>query len=73
MMKQTGLHSFNELAKKYPPQPPDIKINPKTDLAVLPYTGGTTGLPKAAMLTHFNMVSLQQQVMSSSSRPNFRR
>jgi len=64
MMKQAGLHSFSELLKKYPPQPPDIKINPKTDLAALPYTGGTTGLPKAAMLTHYNMVSLQQQVMS---------
>ena len=64
MMKQTGLHAFNDLLKKYPPQPPDIKINPKTDLAVLPYTGGTTGLPKAAMLTHFNMVSLQRQVMA---------
>jgi long-chain acyl-CoA synthetase len=63
-MAQAGLHSFNELLKKYPPQPPDIKIDPKTDLAALPYTGGTTGLPKAAMLTHRNMVSLQQQVMA---------
>jgi long-chain acyl-CoA synthetase len=64
MMQQAGMHSFNELLKKYPPQPPDIKIDPKTDLAVLPYTGGTTGLPKAAMLTHHNLVSLQQQVMA---------
>jgi len=64
MMKQAGLHAFNDVLKKYPPKPPDIKINPKTDLAALPYTGGTTGLPKAAMLTHFNMVSLQQQVMT---------
>ncbi|UCD81472.1 MAG: AMP-binding protein [Desulfobacterales bacterium] len=64
MIKQAGLHEFNDILKKYPPQPPDIKIDPKTDLAALPYTGGTTGLPKAAMLTHYNMVSLQQQVMS---------
>jgi len=64
MIQQAGMHSFSELLKKYPPQPPDIKIDPKTDLAVLPYTGGTTGLPKAAMLTHYNMVSLQQQVMA---------
>ena len=60
---QAGLQVFNELLKKYPPQPPDIKIDPKKDLAALPYTGGTTGLPKAAMLTHYNMVSLQQQVI----------
>jgi long-chain acyl-CoA synthetase len=64
MVKQAGLHAFDALLKKYPPQPPDVKIYPKTDLAALPYTGGTTGLPKAAMLTHYNMVSLQQQVMS---------
>jgi long-chain acyl-CoA synthetase len=64
MMKKGDLISFKELLRKYPPQPPDININPRMDLAVLPYTGGTTGLPKAAMLTHFNMVSLQQQVMT---------
>jgi len=64
MIKQAGIHSFNELLKKYPPHPPDISIDPKKDLAALPYTGGTTGLPKAAMLTHYNMVSLLQQLMS---------
>ena len=31
------------------------------DVAVLQYTGGTTGLPKAAMLTHTNLVSNAQQ------------
>ena len=31
------------------------QINPEEDLAVLQYTGGTTGLPKAAMLTHQNV------------------
>lgn len=30
-------------------------INPEEDLAVLQYTGGTTGLPKGAMLTHANI------------------
>jgi long-chain acyl-CoA synthetase len=39
------------------PKPPQIKINPKKDLAALQYTGGTTGTPKGAMLTHFNLVS----------------
>ena len=29
----------------------------KNDLAVLMYTGGTTGLPKGAMLSHFNLVA----------------
>ncbi|HUT80567.1 MAG TPA: AMP-binding protein [Candidatus Bathyarchaeia archaeon] len=34
-----------------------IKINPQEDLAALQYTGGTTGTPKGAMLTHYNLVS----------------
>ena len=31
------------------------KIKPKDDIAVLQFTGGTTGTPKAAMLTHANL------------------
>jgi long-chain acyl-CoA synthetase len=54
-------HSFQDLLKKYPPQPPKVVIDPANDLAVLPYTGGTTGLPKAAMLTHRNLIALQRQ------------
>ena len=32
-----------------------VEITPATDLAVLQYTGGTTGVPKGAMLTHANL------------------
>ena len=63
-IRQAGLHTFKALLKKYPPNPPDVQMNPKKDLAALPYTGGTTGLPKAAMLTHHNLVSLQKQVIA---------
>ena len=31
-------------------------IQPKVDVALLQYTGGTTGTPKGAMLTHYNLV-----------------
>ena len=31
------------------------KIDPEADVAVLQYTGGTTGTPKGAMLTHANL------------------
>ena len=34
-----------------------VEINPIEDVAVLQYTGGTTGTPKGAMLTHFNIVA----------------
>jgi long-chain acyl-CoA synthetase len=33
------------------------KINPKEDIAVIQYTGGTTGLPKGALLTHYNIIA----------------
>ncbi|ADC66365.1 AMP-dependent synthetase and ligase [Ferroglobus placidus DSM 10642] len=39
-----------------------VKVDPKEDVAVFQYTGGTTGLPKAAMLTHFNLVANVYQV-----------
>ncbi len=61
-MKEAGLLQFQDLIKKYPPQPPQISIDPSRDIAALPYTGGTTGLPKAAILVHSNMVALQAQV-----------
>jgi long-chain acyl-CoA synthetase len=34
---------------------PRVEINPDEDVAVLQYTGGTTGVPKGAMLTHYNI------------------
>ena len=34
---------------------PRVAIDPDQDVAVLQYTGGTTGVPKAAMLTHRNI------------------
>ncbi|RJR42007.1 MAG: AMP-dependent synthetase [Desulfobacteraceae bacterium] len=63
-IKRAGLHSFQEMIKSSPPSPPQVSIDPAVDIAALPYTGGTTGLPKAAILTHRNMVALQAQILS---------
>ncbi len=40
--------------------------DPATALAVLQYTGGTTGLPKGAMLTHGNLTAATAQIMSTT-------
>lgn len=42
-------------------RPEPVKIDPNADIAVLQYTGGTTGKPKGAMLTHANLTCNVQQ------------
>ena len=39
-----------------------VEIDPETDIALLQYTGGTTGIPKGAMLTHANVTANTEQV-----------
>ncbi|HEX6112292.1 MAG TPA: AMP-binding protein, partial [Geminicoccaceae bacterium] len=39
-----------------------VEIDPARDVAVLQYTGGTTGLPKGAMLTHAALYANTRQV-----------
>ncbi|MEH7096285.1 long-chain-fatty-acid--CoA ligase [Neobacillus vireti] len=41
---------------------PDIEIDPHEDIAVLQYTGGTTGVPKGVMLSHYNLLANFNQV-----------
>jgi len=57
-----GVLAFQDLLNKHPPNPPKVEINPKEDLAALPYTGGTTGMPKGAMITHHNIVAVQEEM-----------
>jgi long-chain acyl-CoA synthetase len=58
-----NIYFFQHLLDKYGPTPPKSDIQPD-DVALFQYTGGTTGLPKAAMLTHRNLVCNTLQVGS---------
>ncbi|HEX9775190.1 MAG TPA: 4-coumarate--CoA ligase family protein [Actinomycetota bacterium] len=43
-----------------------VEFDPSQDIAVLPYSSGTTGLPKGVMLTHRNLVSNLEQFIPLS-------
>jgi long-chain acyl-CoA synthetase len=53
-------HSMRKLIKTTKPNPPEVQIG-MDDVAVLQYTGGTTGVSKGAMLTHRNLSYNVQQ------------
>jgi long-chain acyl-CoA synthetase len=57
-----GTLDFGALLKNQEPRPPQVPIDPTRDLAHLAYTGGTTGVSKGVMLTHFNVVANVLQV-----------
>ncbi|SNS65878.1 long-chain acyl-CoA synthetase [Bacillus sp. OK838] len=50
-------HLFSEIMKRKTPEDVTEPIDVNNDLALLQYTGGTTGFPKGVMLTHKNLLS----------------
>ena len=57
------IHRFPSLLKQYPPQSPQVEWD-MDDVVLFQYSGGTTGTPKAAMLTNRNLVSNAYQMVA---------
>src|SRR5436305_6307643 len=48
------VHSFSQMVRAYAPTPPESPAPAEEDLLTLPYSSGTTALPKGVMLSHKN-------------------
>ena len=56
-----NVYWMKTLIANNPPHPPHVDISPD-DVALFQYTGGTTGTPKAAMLSHRNLIANVLQI-----------
>ncbi|MDP2937301.1 MAG: long-chain fatty acid--CoA ligase [Dehalococcoidia bacterium] len=54
--KTPGTHLFGDLMKGALGPPKSVEVGPQ-DVALFQYTGGTTGVPKGAVLTHQNLLA----------------
>lgn len=68
--ERDGVRRWESLCQGGTPAP--VAIDAEEDLALLQYTGGTTGTPKGAMLTHQNLTANARQVDAIDPREHER-
>ena len=59
-LQDRGTYNFDDVLALGEDKEPDIELT-ADDVAILQYTGGTTGVPKGCMLTNANIVAMSYQ------------
>lgn len=68
----SGTEAFSSLLHKTSASLPSSALGPEETLAALPYSSGTTGLPKGVMLSHANLVTNVFQVLPPGEEATYR-